>query len=146
MSLGWMTVPQHHEVGVPGLREDDAISVILAERRWDWMVAARENSALLARGRWWSSSRNTTESAAPRLAGMGMVEDLLMKETFVACTKHVDEVQFTRIDDRWQWDGESFDGDFEFDRSSDWRAAATSPGQWEEEREKREDRWGFLNS
>ena len=41
-----------------------------------------------------------------RLAGMGMVPDLFMKETFVACTKHVDEVQFIRIDDRWQWDGE----------------------------------------
>jgi hypothetical protein len=63
-----------------------------------------------------------------RLAGMGMVEDLFMKETFVACTKHVDEVQFTRIDDRWQWDGESFDGDLEFDRSSLLSALRSSHG------------------
>ena len=43
------------------------------------------------------------------------------------------------------WGGQSFDGEFDVDRSDEWRTAASmSPEDWESQRETREERWGYL--
>ena len=79
------------------------------------------------------------------MAEAKQIQNLFLRESIIASTKNIEPLKFTEIDDRWQWDGQSFDGEFDVDRSDEWRTAASmSPEDWESQRETREERWGYL--